>query len=31
MIALLYRSCHSEAERGGGIYDTEERENRYQI
>jgi hypothetical protein len=23
-IALLYRSCHSDAERGGGICDTEE-------
>jgi hypothetical protein len=22
-IALLYRSCHSDAERGGGICDTE--------
>jgi hypothetical protein len=28
---LLYHSCHSEAERGGGICDTTSREKRYRI
>jgi len=28
---LLYHSCHSDAERGGGICDTTSREKRYRI